>query len=353
MEEGRSQSSQTLDPIAQRKHAAMVDRLSNRHHNSAARRPAAAASPVFDSVSSFLSRFSDSKRDIESDLARIRALSGDPASSPNLKPELDKVSVCISDLDRLLAENSYFLPSYEVRSSLKSITDLKDALEIANSELLPRKKFSFKNKAPRKETTLPVKEVEDIKPLDVERSNIGVVHDTPGFRNKKGAILVKNFKVSEEGEGDFTLSDLDCCEIHLKGRFRALYVHRLRDCRVFVGPVTGSILIEEVNDCLFMLASHQIRIHQARTTDFYIRVRSRPIIEDSSGVRFAPYRLVYEEIDAELRESGLGEETGNWANVDDFKWLRAMQSPNWCLIPEEERSDIINISEVKEQSDNT
>jgi hypothetical protein len=82
-------------------------------------------------------------------------------------------------------------------------------------------------------------------------------------------------------------------------------------------------------------------------------VRSRPIIEDCSGVRFAPYVLNYEGIEEDLKDSGLEEETGNWANVDDFKWLKAMQSPNWCLVPEEEWFQTVNISEVHEQEDDS
>lgn len=100
-----------------------------------------------------------------------------------------------------------------------------------------------------------------------------------------------------------------------------------------------------------MLAAHQIRIHQAKETDFYLRVRSRPIIEDCSGVRFGPYRLTYEGIDEELSGSSLGEETGNWGNVDDFKWLRATQSLNWCVIREEEWVERVNASDLEENCD--
>ncbi|XP_065030481.1 protein transport protein SEC23 F-like [Musa acuminata AAA Group] len=60
--------------------------------------------------------------------------------------------------------------------------------------------------------------------------------------------------------------------------------------------------------------------------------------------------LFYEGIEEELRDSGLEEETGNWANVeDDFKWLRAVQSPNWSVIPEEERVQTKNASDTTEE----
>ncbi|KAJ0049544.1 hypothetical protein Pint_16710 [Pistacia integerrima] len=66
-------------------------------------------------------------------------------------------------------------------------------------------------------------------------------------------------------------------------------------------------------------------------------LRSRPIIEDFNGVRFGPYSLKYEGIDEDLEAPALSKETGNWGNVDDFKWLRVFRSPNWLVLPEEER----------------
>lgn len=32
-----------------------------------------------------------------------------------------------------------------------------------------------------------------------------------------------------------------------------------------------------------------------------------------------------------------GREENLWDQVDDFKWLKAEQSPNWTVVPEEER----------------
>ncbi|XP_058096822.1 tubulin-folding cofactor C [Magnolia sinica] len=354
-------SPKTLNLESQNKHSAIIQRLSNpiplkSHSNSSSQ-----------STQSFLDLFSQSKLSIQTALDRCRQISAEnPDSKSHLKSDLDSLSAAITDLEKLLAENSYFLPSYELRSSLKSIAELKESLESTSSELLPRKKFAFRNKPAKKNSVdaggeaqvkvpnvdrdLPgfqskIEKVPEVNP--VEKTYLGIRH-SPGFQNKVGGVLVKQFKDSEDG--DFTLSDLESCEIRLKGRLRALFIHRLRNCRVYVGPVSGSIHIEEVEGCLFMLASHQIRIHHAKATDFYLRVRSRPIIEDSSGVGFAPYGLVYEGIEKEMRDSGLGDETGNWANVDDFRWLRAMQSPNWCILPEEDRVGTVNISDSMTQN---
>lgn len=183
--------------------------------------------------------------------------------------------------------------------------------------------------------------------MDTESQGSGfrILENSPGFRDKKNEDLVKEFNRDNDGEiREFVLSDLRHCDVRLMGCVSALFVNKLIDCKVYVGPVFGSVLIEEVENCVFVMASHQIRIHQAKGCDFYLQVRSRPIIEDSNSVRFAPYCLKYDGIEKDLEEANLGEETGNWSNVDDFKWLRAVQSPNWSILPENERLGTVDIS---------
>ncbi|KAE8637155.1 tubulin-folding cofactor C-like [Cucumis sativus] len=333
------------DANLQKKHASVIERLANRNQtrleNSITRRSESDSSTS--STSSFLDRFSDSKRAIESALAQCRLTPPDPAQ---LRSHLDGISTSISDLEKLVAESSYSLPSYEVRASLKSISELKQALDNLNSELLPKKKFSFKNKATKKdqksESKDPGLENADSMLMNKQQQASYSARDSPGIRDKDGEILVKNFKGSDVGE--FTISGLSSCEVKLIGSVRALFIHKLRNCKVYTGPVMGSILIDDVEECTFAMASHQIRIHNAKKSDFYLRVRSRPIIEDSSSVRFAPYRVSYEGIEEDLTDATLGVETGNWENVDDFRWLRAVPSPNWSILPEDERIDTIKIS---------
>ncbi|ESQ53246.1 hypothetical protein EUTSA_v10025595mg [Eutrema salsugineum] len=331
----------TLDSALQKKHHDMLERLSARHQARKSDSPdssSSSSSSTLESTSSFLARFADSKRSIESRIVESR-LASSSADSSKLKSDLAEISLVIANLEKLLAENSYFLPSYEVRSSLKVVSDLKQSLDSLSSELVPKKKFSFKTKS---SSTKPESKPPEIKKPDFVSLPKVPVRDSPGFRNKHKETLVKSFKGSSIGE--FTLSDLDSCRVELTGTVNALFLHRLKSCNVYTGPVIGSILIDDVEDCVLVLASHQIRIHCAKKSDFYLRVRSRPIIEDSNGVRFAPYSLDYSGIEEDLKKAGLEEETKSWANVDDFLWLRAVQSPNWSVLPEEERLYPVSIS---------
>ncbi|KAM7261822.1 hypothetical protein ACFE04_020899 [Oxalis oulophora] len=314
------------------KHQLMLDRLSARHQTRLSNRKS--DSSPSSSTDTFLSRFTESKHSIESKLTESKLII-DPSQ---LKSHLITISTDISNLDKLLAEYSYTLPSYQVRSSLKAISELKQTLDSLNDELIPKNKFSFRktNKVVKKES------------VSTNRDNgaddnavVSVVFDLPGFRNEENNVLERKFDGKEIGE--FTLSNLDTCEVKLIGCVNALFMNGLRNCKVFVGAVLGSVLIEEAEDCVFVMASHQIRIHSAKRCDFYLRVRSRPIIEDCTDVRFAPFCLEYDGIDEDLKNANLDEETGNWGNVDDFKWLRAVQSPNWSVLPDDQRIQSVKI----------
>lgn len=333
-------SDQSLDPTVQKKHQAMIERLSNRHQ-ARSRSKGSDSSPSFESIDSFLSRFSDLKQTIDSEIDKI-----EQAPESSTKGDLDNISSLINDLEKLLAENSYHLPSYEVRSSFKTISNLKESLEKVSVKLAPKKKFSFKSKATKQSQPVVAMEKDKVeKPEVVSGDNQRKMLDTPGFKNREGEVLVENLKGKDMGE--FSLSDLKSCEVRLVGRLRAIFIHRLRNCKIYAGPALGSVLIDDVEGCVLVLASHQIRIHNARECDFYLRVRSHPIIEDSSKVRFAPYCLQYDGIEEDLRTSKLDEETGSWANVDDFKWLRAVQSPNWSILPEDERINSFHASSAE------
>lgn len=100
--------------------------------------------------------------------------------------------------------------------------------------------------------------------------------------NRENEVLVKEFNGDEfeVRNGEFTLSNLRDCEVKMKGCLRALFVDKLINCKVYAGVVMGSVLIEGAEGCVFVVAAHQIRIHNAKNCDYYLRVRSRPIVEE-------------------------------------------------------------------------
>lgn len=365
--EGKEQMQQNnaaSESELERKHAAMLSRLTANHnavlHKFAVRRAgsAAEANPI-ESTNSFLQVFTERCRHIQESLLSIlerksHSLSEDNKSS--IKVDLENLALKVSEIEKFLADNSYFLPAYEVRTSQSEIDSLRDQIEVANVELFPKKKFSFKNKTSKSRQLLGENKggivrtglVKEEEPKARQESaylqNI-LTQSACGIHDMQNSVLVKDLHDQEDAE--YVLHNLVNCRVFLRGRCRALYIHKLQGCHVYAGPVTGSVLIEEVEDSVLMLASHQIRIHQTKMTDLYLRVRSRPIVEYTSGVRFAPFAFYYHGIEEDLLASNLAEETGLWENVDDFRWLRAVASPNWSVLAEDQRLPVVDGSVVQ------
>ena len=131
---------------------------------------------------------------------------------------------------------------------------------------------------------------------------------------------------------------LQDCTIILHGPIQALYLHKLRKCHIQAGPVSGATFGENMTDCTVMVASHQVRLHHAQNSQFYIAVGSDPIIEFSDGLGFAPLLdLPYAQYSDALQVARIKADNELWSRVQDFQYPGHTVSPNWCTIPAEIR----------------
>ena len=250
-------------------------------------------------------------------------------------------------LDRALAEASYYLTAYDARARGRAMAELREEYERCAAVVTPRARFRFKSRGreARANASANGAQKED-DPSSERRSSEGggggggdadvnETDDGPGVRDRVGeTVVIRDVDESD----DFVLERCADCEIVLLGCARALRAYDLRRCRIYVACVAGSAHVENLVDCVVCVAARQLRVHAARRVRFHVRTSSRPIVEDSRDVGFAP--LVVPTDDAFVQETlkarGFDHDTGAWKNVDDFKWLKASQSPNWRLLEENE-----------------
>lgn len=246
----------------------------------------------------------------------------------------EAMTVKLQQLQKFLNDSVMFLPSYDLRQAQDALQKLQDALTGKRDELMPKKKFAFT--ARKKEASAPKeKSVTDT----LDGSNEKVTAPTVsfcGFTNVASQTLVK-FS-DDVNSKDVLLSNLSDCTVKLFGAPSTLHITKVINSKILCGPVTTSIFVDECKGCIFVLACQQLRTHSTKETSVYLHVTSRAIIEDCSEIRFAPYMSWYEGLEKDFETAGLQRETNNWNCVDDFNWLsRDVHSPNWRVIPEEER----------------
>lgn len=139
-------------------------------------------------------------------------------------------------------------------------------------------------------------------------------------------------------EKDISFSNLRDCTIVLYGSPSALHLEKLEWCKVFCGPVSGSIFINNCKDCMFIFPCQQLRVHTTIRSQFYLLVTSRAIIEDCLELGFAEFNWSYNGMDDHFKSSRLDQTKNNWDLVNDFNWLRTdLHSPNWYLIKDKNK----------------
>ncbi|RDA92723.1 hypothetical protein CP533_1426 [Ophiocordyceps camponoti-saundersi (nom. inval.)] len=107
--------------------------------------------------------------------------------------------------------------------------------------------------------------------------------------------------------------------------FPGLSLKSISNSLIVAGRVSGPVHITDVTDSILVMVARQVRIHDCSNVDVYLHCGSHPIIEDCTGMRFAPLPECYAtEVESTTENQ--------WDQVDDFKWLKAGHSPNWTTL---------------------
>ena len=282
----------------------------------------------------------------------LRALMTEASSASSASAERDETWMMgalretharVCALHRDAAAASARASAYESRVMREEMRALGEMFERCKARVRPREKFRFASRGRRTRDggDAEAKKAEAKAEVDAETTTTETTtrsNDGPGIRDRSNETIVATDATEED---DYALERLTDCDVFVFGACRALRAYDLTRCRVYALAVSGSAHVENIVDSVFCVAARQLRAHGARRTRFHARVASRPVVEDSREVAFAP-RVALEDAhaaadDALLRKHGLDVENGLWREVDDFLWLRASQSPHWRALEEDAR----------------
>jgi hypothetical protein len=208
----------------------------------------------------------------------------------------------VNSLLLALRQGKSLVPSF----SLKRYTEDLEAARISRRPGA----FSFATKASLKPAAaLPQKAAPAVVP---DEPIAWTIHDLVGQ------------KIEHICQGSLvTVNNLENCVLVITNEAPAISLNSLKKCIVIAESVSASARICNVHESKIALGVKQLRIHDSNQTDFYVAVFGNPIIENCSGLRFAPLR---------------GPESGPWDNVKDFNCpTTGESSPNWSIIPEAEQ----------------
>ncbi|ELU08613.1 hypothetical protein CAPTEDRAFT_191128 [Capitella teleta] len=319
-----------------KKQEAIANRLQKKAEESQKKRDDRENSSVLlEQTDFFHSSFTKARKEIESTLA-----TSDEIPKSKLTDHFDAMTISLQKMKKFVTDSSAFLVSYDVEKAQQALMDIFYAVHLKREELIPKKKFAFKSK--KKATS--EKPVPQTQSVQATKPKVEVDMTDCRFTEQSGRKLYKDSQ--ELQSKDVALSKLTDCDVLLDGSPSAIHISLLRNCRIFSGPVSSSIFVDDCVDCTFVLACQQLRIHSSTKSNFYIHVTSKAIIEDCQDVLFAPFNLQLPLMSDHYAISGLNKDINNWDAVDDFNWLASdSPSPNWAVIPEGERVPSWDISD--------
>jgi len=260
---------------------------------------------------------------------------------PESRQYLDDLVNDVQNMQVFLNESSMFLASFQVKKAQEHINELNNAVQDKINKIQPKKKFGFgKKKAGDKPNKENKKTSDAVDSENGKKTNVldAILTEQQffGFKDKKGEKLF--MAASEMYNRQLNIQDLTDCTVIALGNPGTLQVASLQNCTVVVGPTFRSAFVKDCNNCQFVIACQQLRIHNTTDTDFYLHVTGAGIIENCQRVGFAPYNLTYPELENDYTKVALDRNTNYWDNIDDFHWLNENEkSPNWHIIKEEDR----------------
>ncbi|XP_044020098.1 tubulin-specific chaperone C [Aphidius gifuensis] len=270
------------------------------------------------------------------------------STTPLLTDLFDKITKDIQLLKNYLSQSKIFLKVYDIRRAQENLQHLENKTSELEDKYIPKKKFGFKKRCViNKNITIDNKidVTDNIKNdkiiIDCEISKHNDLMDK--YNDNKTTIINRiNEKIildaNDVNKNDIMLDNLNNCQVKIYGSPSTLHMVNLVNCIILIGPVSSSVFAHNCNDCTFVFACQQFRLHSSINCNVYIHVTSRAIIEDCKNINVAPYNWNYDEQQNHYLLSGLDVDTNNWDSLDDFNWLSyEIQSPNWNIIKPELR----------------
>jgi len=281
-------------------------------------------------------------------------MEGEKQELGNLEEYMKDIEGQVEAIRGQFNEMAIILTPYDTQKCMEEIKMLLDMSIQFRADHNPQKKFSFKSK--KKTTSQP--QSSDANSNSSNANTIVNGHSNISSSNSQATILLQNAAIfenkenaqlhpgKEEVEGkDLELNNLKNSKVFIKYYISAARITNIKDSIIVLGPVAGSVFIEDCQNSKFILACHQLRIHGSKEIQFYLHVTSKPIIEDCDSLLFAPYSpFSYPTLEEDFKLAKLNPEVNEWEDVEDFNWLKKTKSPHWSVQPESERQWLASLS---------
>jgi len=253
------------------------------------------------------------------------------ASAPHFKhpPHILQADLAVDEIGGMKAKllqlqvfatecSTSLLPSYDVKRAQEILEATGASLKTREEQLKPKKKFRFKSREKVRAAALAGKQragaagsaSSSSDSGSGSGSSSGTAATASSYLNggeedtsysvsghiTPGEVLVLTAEAIGEVNGAIRSLIIRGCSgttIIARCVLGSVRVENCQNCHIYLGPCRTSVYLDDMLQVNVFAASHQLRIHKCRDCNLHVRVNSHPIIEDCSGMGFAPYEVTY------------------------------------------------------------
>ena len=157
------------------------------------------------------------------------------------------------------------------------------------------------------------------------------------IKDKENETIYRHY--GDLNGADFKLRNNKNCEIYILDWSKGMYIDDCVDCKIFCGPIDGSIFIRGSKNCQLSLIARQVRFRNCENLKVFTYCPSDPAVESSFNIYFAPVNAFFPHL-KELFVKGefKSDEKNHIDTPYDFTPSEELGdgAPHYLQLPEEE-----------------
>ena len=111
------------------------------------------------------------------------------------------------------------------------------------------------------------------------------------IKDKQNETIYKYY--GDLNGADFKLRNNKNCEIYILDWSKGMYIDDCENCKIFCGPIDGSIFIRGSKNCQISLIARQLRFRSCENIKVFTYCPSDPAVESSFNIYFAPFNAFF------------------------------------------------------------
>lgn len=135
-------------------------------------------------------------------------------------------------------------------------------------------------------------------------------------KDKKDETIIRT--PGQINGNQFVANKLENCKVIVHDFCDSMMIDQCTNCQFVLSAVRGSIFARNCKQCKFAMVCGQFRCRECEECDFFMQVKTGPVVESSQNLRIGCALVSYPELAEQMKKARLDPAINIWNDVHDF-----------------------------------